>query len=115
MIPSTTNPNQKHNMNDEIRGAADAAQYWPAIRQLFVLALVGAVIGLGELLAKQDKFSWRIAFGRCITSAGLGASTAGALAWMPGLPLVAQCGLAAAMASLGTSGLTLLLQRFYSK
>lgn len=100
---------------DDIKSAADAAQYWPALRQLFVLSLVGAVVGLGELLANQEKFNWRIAAGRCIVSGGLGMSTAGALAWIPSLPLVAQFGIAAAMASLGTSGLTLLLQRFFNK
>lgn len=93
----------------------NAVEYFPALKQLFVLGVVGSFVGVGSLLASQEKYTWRMAAGRLVTSASLGATAAGVLAWIPSLPLVAQCGIAAALASLGTSGLTMLFQRFLQK
>lgn len=78
---------------------------------LGTLAAVGAAIGLGQLLASEEKLTARIVVGRALSSAGLGAASAAILVWFPDLPLAAQCGVAAATASLGTSGLERLFQR----
>lgn len=82
------------------------------VRHLALLTLVGALVGLGQLLSDGVKLTGRSVVGRCITSGGIGASSAAALTWMPDLPFAAQLGIAAALASLGTSGLTLLFQKF---
>lgn len=82
-----------------------------AAKTIGALGAAGVVIGLGQLLASEEKLTLRIVVGRAMSSAGLGAASAGVLAWLPGLPLVAQLGVACMMASLGTSGLERLLQR----
>ena len=76
------------------------------------LAGTGALIGLGQLLASKERLTMRIVFGRALSSAGLGASSAMILAWIPGLPMAAQLGIAATIASLGTSALERLVQKW---
>jgi len=79
------------------------------------LIAVGAMVGLGHLLASKEVLKTRIIIGRMLSSAGLGAAAAFILAFVPDLPLSAQFGLAAALASLGTSGLERLFQRWIDK
>lgn len=50
-----------------------------------------------------------------LSSAGLGATASAFLLAVPGLPIYAQYGLAAALASLGTSGLERLFQRWIDR
>jgi len=76
------------------------------------ILLVGIVTGIGQLFLSEDKLSWRLVIGRAATSGALGLSAGIALAWMPAIPFEALVGLSAAVASLGTSGLERLLQRF---
>ena len=85
--------------------------YSEAAQAIGALGAAGLVVGLGQLLASEEKLTKRIVIGRAMSSAGLGAASAGILAWLPDLPLVAQLGIACTMASLGTSGLEKLLQR----
>lgn len=82
---------------------------------LFSLAAIGALVGLGQLLASKEILTKRIVIGRMLSSAGLGASAAAIIAIIPGLSLAAQFGIAAAIASLGTSGLERLFQKWIDK
>lgn len=68
---------------------------------LAVLVGMGAIIGLGKLLASDEKFTWRLAIGRAIVSAGLCIAAGALLAFIPGLSQMALLGLAAASAVLG--------------
>jgi len=68
---------------------------------LAYLAGVGVLIGLGKLLASNEKFSWRLAVGRAIVSAGLAVAAGAILAFIPGVSQLAVIGLAAASAVLG--------------
>jgi len=79
------------------------------------LILVGSLVGLGQLLASKEVITTRIVVGRMLSSAGLGAAAAFVVAFMPNLPISAQFGLAAALASLGTSGLERIFQRWLDK
>lgn len=79
------------------------------------LAGIGAAIGLGQLLVAGDPITWRLALGRAICSAGLATGGAAALIWIPTMPMPAVLGLGAALASLGTSGLERLLQKYIPK
>lgn len=76
------------------------------------LGLVGLIVGVGQLLASTEQLTTRIVVGRALSSAGLGASSAALLVWIPDLPITAQLGVAALIASLGTSGLERLFQRW---
>jgi disulfide bond formation protein DsbB len=84
-------------------------------KTIFYLLTVGALVGLGQILASKEILTKRIVIGRMLSSAGLGASAATVLAFMPQLPIIAQFGLAAALASLGTSGLERLFQKWLDK
>jgi len=73
-----------------------------SFRQLLaVLIGMGVVIGLGKLLASDEKFTWRLAIGRSIVSAGLAVAAGSLLAFLPGVGQLAIIGLAAASAVLG--------------
>lgn len=75
------------------------------------LALVGALVGLGQLLTSKETLTIRLVIGRAIASGALGMAAAAAISFIPAIPFAAQLGLAAALASLGTSGLERLVQR----
>ena len=74
--------------------------------------LTGAIIGLGQLLGSDQKLTWRIVLGRALSSGGLGLAAGSALAFIPDIPPLALYGLSAAIASLGTSFLERIVQRF---
>jgi hypothetical protein len=76
---------------------------------LAYLAVIGLLIGLGKLLASNEKFSWRLAVGRAIVSAGLAVAAGALLAFMPGISQLAVIGLAAASAVMGEQFLEKLL------
>ena len=82
---------------------------------IVVLAGAGLVAGLGQLLASEEVLTTRIVIGRALSSVALGVAAGTALTWMPDMPLTAMVGLACAIASLGTSGLERLLQKFLKK
>lgn len=82
-------------------------------KSILSLAAMGAFIGIGQLLASKEQLTPRIIFGRAMSSAGLGAASAAVLVWFPDLPLVAQLGIAASIASLGTSFLEKAVQKYF--
>lgn len=82
-----------------------------ATRGVFGLALIGAGIGLGQLLASKETLTTRLVVSRAITSGALGMAAAAIISFIPTLPFAAQMGLAATFASLGTSALERIVQR----
>lgn len=79
------------------------------------LAGIGAAIGLGQLMLSGEPLTARRVVGRAVVSAGLGLAAGGVLTLVPGLPLIGLCGIAAGLASLGTSGLERLIKRWVDK
>jgi len=90
-------------------------QWWDSITHALLLTFVSLLFGLGGILRSKEKQSWRIIVGRCLTSAGLGMSAGAVLVFFPTVPLVAQMGVAAALASLGTSALERVIQRSFPR
>jgi hypothetical protein len=82
-----------------------------ATKGVLWLALLGSLVGLGQLLLTKDVLTVRIVIGRAICSGALGMAAAAAISFMPTLPFAAQLGIAAVLASLGTSALEKILQR----
>lgn len=82
-----------------------------ATKGVLWLALLGSLVGLGQLLLTKEVLTPRIIIGRAICSGALGMAAAALLSFMPLLPFAAQLGLAAVLASLGTSALEKILQR----
>lgn len=81
-----------------------------SIREMLTyLVGIGVLIGLGKLLASNEKFSWRLALGRAIVSAGLAVAAGAILAFIPGVSQLAVIGLAAASSVLGEQFLEKLL------
>lgn len=82
-----------------------------ATKGVLWLALLGTMVGIGQLLLTKDPLTLRIVIGRAICSGALGASAAAVIAFIPALPFAAQLGIAAVIASLGTSALEKIVQR----
>jgi len=85
------------------------------LRQASIFAVVGIVIGMGQLLASQEKLTRRIIIGRALSTGGIAMGAGAAGVWFPNLPFEATLGIAAILASLGTSALESLFQRVLSK
>lgn len=88
-----------------------AVHWWEQIMQLLFFAVIGTTIGLGQLLASSEVLTARIIVGRALSTGGVAMAAGAVLIWIPDVPLIAQFGVAAALASLGTSGLEKLFQR----
>ena len=81
-------------------------------RTLFIwLFLAGAIAGFGRALINNEH-SWEVAIGRAMSSGVLGMAAAAALVWWPNLSQDALVGLAAALGSLGTTGLEKLMKTY---
>lgn len=77
------------------------------------MAGTGLLIGLGQLLASEEKLTPRIIFGRAFSSAGLALIAGALLIQIPDIPLLALIGLSALIASLGTSFLEKFLNNYF--
>ena len=88
-----------------------AADWSEAVGQALMFCVIGIVTGLGQLMASKEVLTWRIVIGRCLSSAGIATAAGVVLLAVPHVSPLAQIGLAAALASLGTSGLERLIQR----
>ena len=88
--------------------------YLEQIGNALLFSLVGISIGLGQLLASGEVLTARIIVGRALSTGGIAMAAAAVLVWVPDVPMLGQIGVAAALASLGTSGLERLFQRLIS-
>lgn len=88
-----------------------AAEWREAITQAALFCAIGLMIGLGQLLGSKERLTWRIVVGRCLSSAGLATAAGAVLLAFPGMGVLEQIGTAAALASLGTSGIERIIQR----
>jgi len=77
--------------------------------------VMGALIGLGQLLNAREVLTWRVVLGRAMVSAGLAATAPVILIWFPQLPQTAEFAIAALLASLGTSGLQILVTKLIGR
>lgn len=83
--------------------------------QAAALASVGAAIGIGQLLLTGERLTRQIIIGRAISTGGMAMGAGAALVWFPALDPLAMLGLAAILASLGTSALERIFQRVLGK
>jgi hypothetical protein len=72
--------------------------------------VLGVLIGLGQVLDSTETLSWRIIVGRALVSAGLASMAPVILLWFPKMPFTAELAVAALIASLGTSGLQMIVK-----
>ena len=76
-----------------------------------ILAGIGAFIGLGKLLASDEPITWRHALGRSMASAGVGAAAGATTLLFPSADPVVLLGVAAALASAGSSVLEMIIKK----
>lgn len=84
-------------------------------KTIAVLGLAGFVAGLGTLLASNEKLTMRIVIGRAISSVALGVTASLSVLWYPDITLETKVAIACGVASLGTSGLERLYQKFWNR
>jgi hypothetical protein len=84
-------------------------------KELVTLFGLGAVIGLGKLLAGGEGITVRLVVGRMIIGAGLSASAGAILMVFHDLSPTALVGVASAIGILGQSALEAVLQKFVGK
>ncbi|MDT3708182.1 MAG: hypothetical protein ROZ09_15275 [Thiobacillus sp.] len=91
------------------------AEWWQTIIQALAFSGIGVLIALGQILQVKEPITWRAALGRCITTGGIALVAGATLTLFPGIPFIAQIGIAAMLASLGNSGLELLIHRLLNR
>ena len=82
---------------------------------LYWLVAAGAIIGLGKLLISNEPMTSRKALGHCIVSGGLGGCAALIQIPLPDAPFPVIVASACALASLGASTVTLIVQKYMEK
>jgi hypothetical protein len=102
-------------MPDKEVAAHLISDWWQTVAQACAFAGVGVLIALGQILQTKDPITWKVAIGRCITTGGIALVAGATLTLFPGIPFIAQIGIAAMLASLGNSGLELLIHRLFNR
>lgn len=82
------------------------------IELALVFWLIGATIGIGQHLLSPDSFSWRIVIGRALSTGGLAVVAGTVLVMHPTMSPLSQMGIAAGIASLGTTALEAAFMRY---
>lgn len=102
-------------MSDDFRPTPELGKVLDAIPHALAFVIVGVLTAVGQMLQSTSPITWRIAVGRSITTGGMGLVAGAALAVFPDLSFIAQLGIAAALASLGSSGIEIVLQRIFNR
>ena len=96
-------------MPERISGiSAWLGDIWVAL----IFWFIGATIGIGQHLLSPDRFSWRVIVGRALSTGGLAVVAGTMLMVQPNMSPLAQMGIAAGIASLGTAALEMAFMRF---
>ena len=91
------------------------ALWWQTFAQACAFTGIGVLIAMGQILQSKDPITWKVAIGRCITTGGIALVAGAALTMFPNIPFIAQIGVAAMLASLGNSGLEMMLHRLFNR
>lgn len=86
------------------------AQFYSDVRDALLFAAIGIILGWAQSKAQREKDTG-VVIGRSICVGGMAMAAGTVLIWVPQLPIVGQIGVAALLASLGTSGLERMLLR----
>lgn len=100
-------------MPDKNFTGINVTEWVQTISQALAFTGIGVLIALGQILQTKDPITLKAAIGRCITTGGIALVAGAALTFFPGIPFIAQIGIAAMLASLGNSGLEALIHRMF--
>ena len=95
-----------------VRNLGAFAKWRDEIELALVFWFIGATIGIGQHLLSPDRFSWRVIVGRALSTGGLAVVAGTILIMQPNMSPLAQMGIAAGIASLGTAALEMAFMRF---
>lgn len=95
-----------------VRNIGAIAKWRDEIELALVFWFIGATIGIGQHLLSPDRFSWRVIVGRSLSTGGLAVVAGTVLMVQPNMSPLAQMGIAAGIASLGTAALEMAFLRF---
>jgi hypothetical protein len=84
-------------------------------RSLWTLLVLGAAIGLGKLLASDERLSARLILGRALLGSAVSLIAGVALVQVPDISPLALCGIGSALGIVGAQYLELLLKRKANK
>lgn len=99
-----------------VAGLGGEYRLWvQTVIQAAIFIGIGVAIALGQILQTKDPVTWKEALGRCITTGGLALVAGVAVQFFPGIPFIGQVGIAAMLASLGNSGLEMVLHRMFNR
>ena len=101
-------------MND-LKPPSGIEQVIMALPQALAFIFVGVLTAVGQLLQSASPVTWKLALGRAITTGGIALVAGAALAIFPDISFLAQLGIAAALASLGSSGVEIILQKILNR
>ena len=91
---------------------SEVVRHWhDQLASSFIFSTIGIAIGLGQLMTSNERITFRLLLGRSLSTGGLAMAAGIVLVWVPDLSMVGQIGVAAGLASLGTSGLERAFQR----
>lgn len=82
------------------------------IELALVFWFIGATIGIGQHLLSRDPLAWRVIIGRALSTGGLAVVAGAVLVVHPTMSPLAQMGIAAGIASLGTAALEMAFMRY---
>lgn len=80
-------------------------------KNILWLALLGAVIAIGKVLASDEKVTPRLFVGRVILGSATALAAGAVLVWIPGLSQIAITGLGAAFGVAGHQAIEIWLRR----
>ena len=99
-----------------VAGLGGEYRLWAqTVIQSVVFIGIGVAIALGQILQTKEPVTMKEALGRCITTGGLALVAGVAVQLFPGIPFIAQIALASMLASLGNSGLEMLIHRLLNR
>lgn len=90
----------------------DIAKWREEIALALIFWFIGATIGIGQHLLSPTPFSWRIVIGRALSTGGLAVVAGTVLVMHPTMSPLAQMGIAAGIATLGTTALEAVFLRY---
>lgn len=84
-------------------------------KSLLTIVLIGALIGLGKLLASDEVLTIRLLLGRTLMGAATSMVAGVAVLHIPDMPLIAMFGIAAALGIAGSQALELLFKHYLDR
>ncbi|QBY56165.1 phage holin family protein [Cupriavidus oxalaticus] len=84
-------------------------------RNLYMLLVMGALIGLGKLLVSDDPITLRLILGRAVLGAATSMVAGVGLMQFPGMPPMALYGVGCALGIVGSQYLEVWLKRWMSR